>query len=73
MASNSFKTINGINGINLNKVMEFAFFEKSIKYFYDDVEKTFVYLMRKELFESERNKAVKERVESFWCVIIREV
>jgi len=76
MASDSFKTINGINGININKVLEFAFFEKSIKYYYDKDEKTFVYLMKKELFEgdeNERNRAVRDRFTDFFKVQIKEV
>lgn len=76
MASNSFKTINGINGININKVLLFAFGKKSIKYSYDDDEKTFVYLMDKKLFEGEgceRNRQVRDHFVKFWCVIIKEV
>jgi len=65
MASDSFKTINGINGININKVLEFAFFEKSIKYYYDKDEKTFVYLMRKELFEGEANERNRARLKKY--------
>jgi len=76
MASNSFKTINGINGININKVLDFSFGEKSVKYFYDETEKTFIYLMRKELFEGdecERNRNLRNHFTKFWCVQIREV
>lgn len=76
MATNSFKTINGVNGININKFLLFCFDEKSMKYHYDDNEKTFVYIMRKELFEGdecERNRAVRDKFTKFFCVIIKEV
>lgn len=76
MASKSFKTINGVNGININKFLLFCFDEKSIKYTYKDDEKTFEYLMRKELFEGddcERNRAVRDKFTKFFCVTIKEV
>ncbi len=76
MSKKSFKTINGINGINIKKVVKFAFYINPISYYFDEHEKTFIYLMPKSIFEGDenaRNREVKKYFEDFWCVKIKPI
>lgn len=64
MAKFHFNTVSGINGINLNKVLEFLTGERSVKYEWLENEKTFEFLVKKK-FEVD-GKVMLKQFESFF-------
>lgn len=62
-----FRTVNGINGININKVLEFLTGERAHSYSWNEKEKEFVYLIKKEFANNEKIAEMtrKEMIEKF--------
>lgn len=73
MAKKYFKTVNGVNGINLNKIVEFITGETSVNYEFDENEKTFVFYIKKEYNETKQGKAMLSHFVNFYNVIVKFV
>ena len=66
-----FRTIGGINGMNLNKHLAFIFGEKSLTYEWSEEEKTFTFFMREELISADKKREeLKKHFEEFYRVKI---
>ena len=62
-----FRTVNGINGININKVLEFLTGERAHSYKWDNDSKEFVYIIKKDFANDEQVKEMtrKELIDKF--------
>jgi len=61
------RTVNGITGIQINKVLEFITGERAVKYGWDDENKEFIYKVKKEFGTDEPIKPMtkKQMLEAF--------
>ena len=73
MAKMNHKTVCGINGCNLNKVVEFLTGEPSVKYDYLEKDKTFEFLIKKEFAEEPESKAQIDYFVEFFKVKVKLV
>ena len=64
------KTVSGVNGVVLNKHVEFLTGERSVKYEWLDTEKTFQFLVKSSLVPEEK-RGILEYFEKFYRVRIK--
>lgn len=65
-----FKTVRGVNGINLKKFITFLLGVEPAKYLFDQKEKTFRFYIDSKILESDKAKELKENFENYFGVII---
>lgn len=72
MAKIHHKTVCGINGVSLNKVVEFLTGERSFKYEWLESEKTFLFWIKEDLVPEDKRGFI-EHFKSFFKVKVKFV
>lgn len=70
MAKMHLKTVCGVNGVVLNKHLEFLTGERSIKYEWNEAEKTFNFMVKKELVPEDKAYII-EHFQNFYKVRVK--
>lgn len=61
-----FRTVNGVNGVILNKHIEFLTGKKAINYEWSKDENTYIFYVKKEFEENEKSRKILEAFCKFY-------
>lgn len=68
-----FKTVNGVNGINLKKFITFVFGIAPVNYEYSEEEVTYIFYVDEAAFKTQKRQKLKEAFENHFRVIIKPI